>query len=39
MKIDKNDPVNKIIFPDKSNGKGCLLFIMIFVLILMRIYG
>ena len=39
MKIDKNDPINKIIFPEKRNKSGCVVLIAIILICFVRIHG
>lgn len=39
MKIDKNDPINKIIFPEKKNKAGCLILIAVILIYFVRLHG
>jgi len=39
MKIDKNDPINKILFPDKKTKTGCLILIVVIIVFIVRLHG
>lgn len=39
MKIDRNDPINKIIFPDKKSTTGCMTLIVCILLCFERLHG
>ena len=39
MKIDKNDPVNKILFPEKGIKIGCLVLIAVIIICIWRLHG
>ena len=39
MKIDKNDPVNKILFPKKKNKTGCLVLLGVILIYILRLHG
>jgi len=39
MKIDRNDPINKIIFPEKKTKVGCLVLIAVILIYFVRING
>ena len=39
MKIDKSDPINKIIFPEKNNKVGCLILFTVIMICIVRLHG
>jgi len=39
MKIDKNDPINKILFPEKRTKSGCLILFAVILIYIVRVNG